>query len=635
MLPDPHHRLEAVRRVFPEKFASLKTIFGAIKPGARIFVSSACAEPQYAIRALQDFIEEDPKAIRDTEVFQVWAMSITAYTNERYKEHFRHNAFFIGMNARDAVNTGFADYTPVFLSEVPELFYRKIVPIDVAIIQTSSPDQHGHVSLGVSLDITKAAVENASLVIAQVNAHMPRVQGDTFIHLKDIDYIIPFDEPILEFENSAPNEISTRIGQYAAKIINDGDTIQVGYGSIPNGILPQLSGKKRLGVHTELLTDGIIELMRSGVIDNSRKTLIRGKTIASFCMGNRSTYEYIHNNPTVEFRTIDYINNPLVIARNDNMTAINAALQIDLTGQATADSLGTTFFSGIGGIADFTRGSALSPGGKSILLLQSTSEDGELSSIAPSLDYGAGVTISRGDVKYVVTEYGIAYLFGKNIRERAMALIAVAHPKFRPWLIEEAKKRNIIYKDQAFIHGKKGEYPEELERKRITKKGVDVLFRPVKITDEPLLKEFFYSLSDTSLYRRFITGRVEMSHEKLQEIVVIDYTKEMIILASKTVGGREVIIGVGQYSIFERNNLAEFALVIRDDYQNLGIGAELTEYLQELAIKQGLVGFYAQVILENRAMLHIFENLGVPMEKHREDSAYEVYLTFPSGHKTR
>ncbi|MCS6936214.1 MAG: GNAT family N-acetyltransferase [Candidatus Bipolaricaulota bacterium] len=617
------------RERYPEKFAPEETIFSKIRRGHHIFISTGCGEPQYLVRALVEYAQSHPKAIFDAEVFHVWTLGVAPYTDEKFKYNFRHNSFFIGPNTREAVNQGVADYTPIFLSHVPRLFARGLVPIDVALIQTSPPDRHGYMSLGVSVDITKAATERASLVIAQVNSFMPRVHGDGFIHIEDVDFIVPYDEPLLEFRAEVDNEIAQQIGKYVARIIQDGDTIQVGYGSIPNAILANLSDKKHLGVHTELLSDGIVALMKKGVIDNSRKTINRGKTVATFCMGTRETYEYLDDNPAIEFRTVDYTNNPLVIARLDNMTAINSALEIDLTGQASAESLGRMFFSGIGGQADFMRGAVLARNGKTILALPSTAHNETVSRIVPFLQEGAGVTLHRGDIHYVVTEYGIAYLHGKNIRERAMALIAIAHPKFRPWLIQEAKKLNLIYKDQAFIPGKRGEYPENLEIYRTTKSGLEILLRPVRISDEHLLKDFFYSLSDTSLYRRFISMRKDMPHERLQEFVVIDYTKEMVILATiKREEGVEEVVGLGQYGIDERTHTAEVAFVVRDDYQGQGIGTELLSYLTYLAKRQGLHGFTAEVLEENRPMLHLFEKMGFDIEKRRAEGVYELKMTF-------
>jgi len=616
------------KKLYPDKFVSEERVFHNIHRGNRIFIGTACGEPQYLVRALIKYVESHPKGLFDAEILHVWTLGIAPYTDERFKSNFRHNSFFIGNNTRDAVNKGLADYSPLFLSQTPDLFHRRLVPIDVALIQTSPPDNNGYMSLGVSVDISKAAVENASLVITQTNPNMPRIHGDTFLHIKDVDFVVPYEEALLEYEDKVSDEIAQLIGKYVARMVEDGDTIQVGYGSIPNAILSNLTHKKNLGVHTELLSDGIVELMKKGVIDNTKKTIDRGKTIATFCMGTKKTYRYIHDNPSVEFRQVDYTNNPLIIAQNRNMTAINSALQIDLTGQATAESIGKTFYSGIGGQADFMRGALLAAKGKTILTIQSTAENETISRIVPFVSEGAGVTLTRGDIHYVVTEYGIAYLHGKNIRERAMELISIAHPKFRPWLIEEAKGFNLIYKDQAFIPEKKGEYPEELEIYKTTKSGLELLLRPVNISDESLLKEFFYSLSDRSLYRRFISSRVDMPHERIQEYTSIDYTKEMVILAITKKDKKEEVLGLGQYSIYEKSLTAEVAFLVRDKWQNIGIGMELLSYLTYLAKKDGLSGFTAEVLRENTSMLHLFESMGFDIEKQSDSGMFELKMTF-------
>jgi acyl-CoA hydrolase/ribosomal protein S18 acetylase RimI-like enzyme len=617
-----------MRKRYPEKFVSEERIFSHIRRGNRIFIGTGCGEPQYLVHALIRYVESHPNAFYDAEVFHVWTLGLAPYAEERFSSNFRHNSFFISNNTREAVNKGVADYTPIFLSKVPDLIRRGLVPIDVALVQTSPPDDHGYMSLGVSVDIVKAAAEMASLVIAQVNSNMPRVHGDGFIHIEDVNFIISHDEPILEYVSEADTDIAQQIGKYVSRLIRDGETIQVGYGSIPNAILSNLYDKRHLGVHTELLTEGIVTLMKKRVIDNKEKSINPGKAIAAFCMGKKETYEYIHDNPAVEFRTIDYTNNPLVIAQHHHMTAINTALEIDLTGQSTAESIGKLFYSGVGGQADFMRGAVLSPHGKTILAMQSTAEGGTLSRIVPFLKEGAGVTLHRGDVHYVVTEYGIAYLQGKNIRERAMELISISHPRFRPWLIEEAKKLNLIFRDQAFIPGAKGEYPEALETYRTTKTDTEILLRPVRISDEPLIKDFFYSLSDNSLYRRFISVRKDMPHERLQEFVAIDYSREMVILAVIQKEEKEVIIGIGQFGINQAIHTAEVGFAVRDDHQDKGIGTELLSYLTYLAKKQGLLGFYAEVLVENRPMLHLFEKMGFDIKKRREEGVYELEMMF-------
>jgi acyl-CoA hydrolase/GNAT superfamily N-acetyltransferase len=621
-------KIEAIKAIYPEKFPVEERIFSSIHPGNRIFIGTGCGEPQCLVKALINYVRSHPKAFFDAELLQVWTLGVAPYADEKFKDNFRHNSFFIGNNTRDAVNRGLADYTPVFLSQVPSLFQKKLVPVDVALIQTSLPDEHGFMSFGISVDIVKAAAESASLVIAQINPRMPRVLGDTFINIKDVDFIISCEEPLLEYEDTVADDISQKIGTYVARIVQDGDTIQVGYGSIPNAILAHLMNKEHLGVHTELLTDGIVELMRARVIDNTQKELNRGKTVAAFCMGKHDTYDYLHDNPAIEFRPVNYTNNPTVLARQKNMTAINSALEIDLSGQATAENIGRLFYSGIGGQADFMRGAILSQGGKTILALQSTAEDGTVSRIVPYLKEGAGVTLSRGDIHYVVTEYGIAYLHGKNIRERAMDLIAIAHPRFRQWLIDEAKDRSLIYRDQAFIAGEHGIYPEELEAFKTTKTGLSLLLRPVKLSDEHLLKDFFYSLSNDSMYRRFISTRTDMHHDRLQPFVAIDYTKEMVILAVLQQEEQELIVGMAQYLIDESRHIAEVAFVVRDDYQGKGIGAVLLNYVTYLARKSGLLGFTAAVLMENRQMLQLFEKMGFNIEKRTEGGVYELTMSF-------
>ena len=625
---EARHSLDDARARYPDKFQPENRIFSHIHRGDRIFIHTACGEPQYLVKALIEYVSSHPSALFDAEVLHVWTLGVAPYTDEKFKQNFRHNSFFVGSSTRTAINEGLADYTPIFLSEVPELFLRGVVPIDVALVQLSSPDSHGYMSLGVSVDIVNAAAESSKLVIAQVNANMPRVHGDGFLHIDDVDFVVPYDEPILEYKEEAEGEIAQEIGKYVSRLIQDGDTIQVGYGSIPNAILANLGEKKHLGVHTELISDGIVALMKAGVVDNSQKTINRGKTVVTFCMGKKETYEFLHDNPSVEFRTIDYTNDPLIIARHDNMAAINSALEIDLTGQATAESLGKTFYSGIGGQADFMRGAVLSRGGKTILTLPSTADGGKTSRIVPFLSEGAGVSLIRGDIHYVATEYGIAYLHGKNIRERAMELIRIAHPSFRPRLIEEAKKLNLIFKDQAFIPGKRGEYPEDLETHRTTKKGLEILLRPVKISDEPLLKDFFYSLSDQSLYRRFMSARKDMPHERLQDFVIIDYSRETLLLAVLQKDEIEEVVGVGQYGIDETTHSAEVAFAVRDDRQGQGIGTELLSYLTVLAKRQGLLGFTAEVLFENRPMMQVFESAGFDLEKKSTQGVFELKMTF-------
>jgi len=611
--------LEEFKKAYPEKFLTPEAVFSHIHAGDRIFIGTGCGEPQYLVAELVNYVNNNPKAFFDAELIHIWTLGVAPYTDEKFQENFR-----------SSVNRGAADYTPIFLSSVPDLFRSDMVPVDIALVQTSLPDKHGYLSLGISVDVVKSALEKAEVVVAQVNEYMPRTHGDGFIHIKDIDFVLPHDEPLLEYSVKAPNDIVQRIGKYVARIIEDGSTIQVGYGLIPDEVIHSLQDKKDLGVHTELLSDGIVELMKNGVVNNQRKIHNPGKTIASFCMGSRDTYDFLDENPAIEFKRIDYTNNPLIISRNRMMTAINSAMEVDLTGQATAESLGGTFYSGTGGQADFMRGAVLSPGGKTILAFPSTALNDSVSRIVPILQEGAGVTLTRGDVHYVVTEYGIAYLHGKNIRERAMDLIAIAHPKFRPWLIEAARKRTLIYKDQVFIPGEKGMYPEELETYRTTKKGLEIFLRPVKITDEPMLKDFFYDLSEDSMYMRFFSARKDMPHKRLQDFVVVDWSRKMEILAivKEKEKKRETIVGLGQYELIPDNYLAEVAIVVKDEYHGMGVGKELLSYLTYIARRHGLLGFTAETLVENEAMVGLFEKMGFYTEKRREEGVYEMRMLF-------
>ncbi|MDQ1312502.1 MAG: GNAT family N-acetyltransferase [Methanothrix sp.] len=622
--------LEEFKKTYPEKFLPPETIFSHIHAGDRIFIGTGCGEPQFLVAELVNYVNNNPKAFFDAELIHIWTLGVAPYTDEKFQDNFRLDSFFVGDSTRNPVNRGAADYTPIFLSSVPDLFRSEMVPVDIALVQTSLPDKHGYLSLGISVDVVKAALEKAEIVVAQVNENMPRTHGDGFIHIKDIDFILPHDEPLLEYSVKAPNDIVQRIGKYVARIIEDGSTIQVGYGLIPDEVVHSLEDKKDLGVHTELLSDGIVELMKKGVVTNQKKIHNPGKTIASFCMGSRDTYDFLDENPSIEFKRIDYTNNPLIISRNRMMTAINSAMEVDLTGQATAESLGGTFYSGTGGQADFMRGAVLSPGGKTILAFPSTALNDSVSRIVPVLQEGAGITLTRGDVHYMVTEYGIAYLHGKNIRERAMDLIAIAHPKFRPWLIEAARKRNLIYKDQVFIPGEKGMYPEELETYRTTKKGLEIFLRPVKITDEPMLKDFFYDLSEDSMYMRFFSARKDMPHKRLQDFVIVDWSLKMEILAviKEKEKERETIIALGQYELNPDKYMAEVAIVVKDEYHGMGVGKELLSYLTYIARRHGLLGFTADTLVENKAMVSLFEKMGFYTEKRREEGVYEMKMLF-------
>ncbi|MCS7183133.1 MAG: hypothetical protein NZ869_08520 [Thermoanaerobaculum sp.] len=413
----------------------------SIKSGDHVWIHGGCNNPEELIQAMVGRADE----LANVTVIHILTFGRADYAHPKYEGVFRHRALFTGANVRDAVNDGRADFVPVHLSQIPRLISTGILPIDVALIHISPPDEHGFCSFGVGVEGTKAAAETARTVIALVNRQMPRALGDAFIHVSRLTHVVEVDRPVLELPQAKEIGPTARaIGEHIAELIEDGATLQMGIGEIPDAVLLFLKNKKHLGIHTEMFSDGLVELVESGVVTNERKTLHRGKTIASFVLGSRRTFDFLDNNPFVEFHPSDYVNNPFIIAQNAKMVAINSALAVDLTGQVCADSLGTSIYSGFGGQVDFIRGAAASQGGKPIIALPSTAKGGTVSRIVDTLAPGSGVVTTRADVHYVVTEFGVASLFGKSLRERALELINVAHPDFREELRAAARRRRLL-----------------------------------------------------------------------------------------------------------------------------------------------------------------------------------------------
>lgn len=614
---------------FAEKVTTPERAAAAVKHGQRVFIGSGAAEPQLLVEALAA-----RKDLADTEIIHILTLGVAPYAEPRLGNRFRHNAYFIGPNVRQAVAEGRADYTPIFLSEIPRLFRSGRVVIDVAMISVSVPDEHGYCSYGVATDIVKAAAESARFVVAEVNSQMPRVLGDCFIHVRDIDLMVPSDRPILEAPRREPDELARNIARHIASLVEDGATLQLGIGTIPDAVAGFLDEFKNLGIHTEMFSDGIIPLVEKGVITNSEKTLHRGKMIATFVLGSRKLYDFIDNNPLVEFHPTEYVNDPFVIAQNEKMISINSAIEVDLTGQVCSDSLGTLFYSGIGGQVDFTRGASRSKGGKPIIALPSTAENGNYSRIVPCLKPGAGVVTSRGDVHYVVTEYGIAYLHGKNIRERAIALIQIADPKFRPWLLSEAKARNLVYPDQIELPVRAPVYPEHLEQWVTLRDKSRVLVRPLKLTDESMLRDLFYKLSPETIHSRFFQMLKSLPHEKLQKFLQVDYGADMAFVVATSVRDDAEIVAVAHYRNDPHTNFADAAFLVRDDWQGKGVGTALLNALVEVARENGIAGFVADVLQANFGMLRVFHKCGYAVESELVEGVYHLTIPF-SRRRTR
>jgi acyl-CoA hydrolase/GNAT superfamily N-acetyltransferase len=610
----------------PHKVVSAQEALVKIKQGNRVFLGTGCGEPQHLIRTL---IEETN--VQDVILYQMFSGTLSRYVkDDRFFERFALKLFFISVAMRTTAFEGKIEYIPVYLSQIPQLFTSHAIGLDVALIQVSPPDEYGYCSLGISLDVTKAALESAGLVIAQVNPRMPRTFGDSFVHLDNIDYLVRHEMPLLEYlPKIGDQDVARRIGYYVSQLVDNGATLQIGFGSLPYAILKHLENKRDLGLHTQLITDGFLPLFEKKIINNKKKSLVPGRSVASMCMGTEKIYRYVHNNPQFYFRTSDFVSNPTIISRNDNMISISSALEVDLTGQVCSDSRGFMFYSGIGDQVDFLRGSAMSKGGYSIVALPSTAQNGRVSRIVPHLSLGAGVATTRGDVNYVVTEYGIAELHGKGVYQRVMELAQIAHPDFRSELIEVAKRRHYIFPDQLPPSFDDLIFLENYKSTQIFKNDEAVSFRPLLPSDEFAYRNFFYSLQEETILRRFFFQMELFTHEVAQQQwSQIDYRKNMTLIGLMRRGGDKEIIAVGSYGEGDGAH-AEAAFVVREDFQNMGIASYLLNELEKIAIENGYKGFAASVLKENSVMIHVFKKR-YPHAKVtlRPEDEYRIQMDF-------
>ncbi|PIE68019.1 MAG: acetyl-CoA hydrolase [Deltaproteobacteria bacterium] len=609
-------------RTCPNKVLDAELAVSKIKNGSRVFIGTGCGEPQHLIRTMVEDLN-----MQDIMVYQMLSSTFSKYVDDPdFLRRFSLKLFFISNSMRKAAFEGKIDYIPTYLSQIPRHFAQNRIVLDVAMIQVSPPDQFGYCSLGVSIDITQAGMQNAKMVIAQVNPRMPRTNGDSFVHIDDIDYFVHFEEPLVEaLPRIKNNEIAKRIGFYINQLVEDGATLQIGFGHLPNAILGSLMDKKDLGIHTQLITDGFLPLFENKVITSKRKTLLPGRVVASLAMGTEKLYRYLDKNPLFYFRSSEFVNDPTVIALNDHLISISSALEVDLTGQVCSDSMGHLFYSGIGDQVDFLRGSAMSKGGFSVIALPSTAQNGTISRIVPHLSEGAGVATTRGDVNFVVTEYGIAELSGKSIYQRVMELAQIAHPKFREELIDVAKSRHYIFSDQLppskddliFLEG----YKEQLT----LKDGKIVEFRPLLPSDEFAYRNFFYSLCEETIYFRFFYKMKLFSHEVVQQQwASVDYRKNMSMIGVTRIGGHQEIVAIGSYAD-ESEARAEVAFVVREDFQGMGLASYLLNMLENIAKENQFTSFSATVLRENTAMVHVFRKR-YPNAKSTFNSGSEITI---------
>ena len=616
---------------YADMIVTPKKALANVRPGQRVFIGTGCGKPRGLVSALTARAGE----LADVEIIQLFTKGKALYAEKSLSDCFKVNSFFIGSNVRKLIQEGLGDYTPILMSDIPRLFHSGQLPIDVALIQVTPPDATGKVSLGISVDIVKSAAENASLVIAQVNPKMPYVHGDSLFDVYDLDLLVPVEADLIERGSGPVHEISEKIGKNVAALIPNGATVEFGMGRIRGvGRVPQavqnfLHDKKDLGIHTEMLTDGIIELIESGAVTGSRKTMDRGKVTASFCMGTKKLYDYINDNPLFCFRPTEYVNDSNIVGKQKRMVSINMALEIDLTGQVCSDSVGGKFYSGIGGQVDFNRGATRSPGGRAIIVMPAADASATRSRIVCTLQPGSGVVISRGTVHFVVTDYGVAYLHGKSIQERVMALISIAHPNFREQLFQDAIEVKYIPPDMAGL-GSRFMVPGEdsMRTSLLLDNGNQVSFRSIRPTDEPNMRDLLYDLSQETVYYRFMSRQKRFVHRQIHDFVYIDHRRDVAVVGTVPEATGEEIVAVGRYFLNDRTNKAEVAFVIRDDWQNMGIGKFLFRHLIAIARRNGIAGFTAEVLRDNRRMQNIFNHSGYKVNSMIEEGVYSFEIDF-------
>jgi acyl-CoA hydrolase/GNAT superfamily N-acetyltransferase len=613
---------EKVRKSKGNELDILRTI---LRDGVRLYIGSACGEPQHLVRSLIKLLPRH----RDVEIVQNLSMGSLPEDWKPLEENARLKTFYVGPRVRNAVNEGLADYIPIYYSSLPRLFKEDpLWKFDIALVQVSPPDEHGYCSMGISVGMDKCAVECASIVVAQINREMPRTLGDSFLHSSRIHYSVEHDEPLPEIIFRERSAVAERIAKYISPLIEDGSTIQTGVGRIPSWVLIYLEGKKDLGIHTVVLTDAHLHLIKSGAVTGLKKTLNQGKIVASFCMGSKQLYDFVDNNPEVEIYPTEYVHNRSLIRQQHRMVAINSALEIDLTGQICAESMGHTVYSGIGGYVDFMQAASSAKEGKTIIVLPSTTSDGRKSRIVSHLTNGAGVVSPRSTVGYVATEFGVAYLHGKTIRERALALIGIAHPRFREQLMTEAKDIHYVYEDQIAPPIFEPLYPGQWETRQVFPPNDELYIRPVRPTDERMLQEFFYNLPFEDIYFRFLSAMKAFPHRNIQAMCNLDYEHEMSVIAVTGEMGSEKIAGIARYILDQKSNLAEIDVAVGSDFQHKGMGTFLVHYISEIAKTKGISGLMAYVLAANRAMLALFHSLGYAVHSKLEEGVYEVWLRF-------
>jgi acyl-CoA hydrolase/GNAT superfamily N-acetyltransferase len=610
---------------YVEKRCSAQEAIGRIKAGQRVFIGSSCGEPQYLVKKLADAAD----TFTDIEIVRLLSLESTPLTliaDKTKDQSFNIRSFYLGSAKPKSLAKNKRFITPMNLSAVPRLFKTRQLPIHVALIQVSPPDDFGWMSLGISVDITLAAALSADFVIAQVNSKMPRVLGRSFIHVNDVSAVVEHEEELLTIEELPELDAANHIGRLIARLVDDGSTIQISPGTTPQATLLALSDKTDLGVHTQYVTTDIMRLVSMGVITNRKKGFNEGKLVASCAIGSKNLYEFLDDNPAIEFYPSDYVNDPGIISQHNKMVSMNVPMAMDLTGQVAADALSSNHFSGVTGMLDFIRGASRSEGGKSILMLTSTTADGKKSRIAPVLNDTA-IVVPRGDVQYVVTEYGAVNLFGKSLQERAMAMISIAHPDFREELFFEARKMGLLGAERTLSESVQGIYPIKLEETR-EMDGELITIRPAKPVDERRIQEHFYTQDKDDIYSRFFQARTRFVRGDVEGMFQIDYVKNLTLLVVVGEIGFGKVVAVGEYLLDPAKNIAEVAFSVSKEWQGKGLGKIIMKKLSEAARENGISGLMAYTLPRNLGMIKLFKNLPYKTKTVYDGEVVELTCNF-------
>jgi acyl-CoA hydrolase/GNAT superfamily N-acetyltransferase len=596
-----------------------------IRPGQRVFIGSSCGEPQALVRSLAEEFER----LSDLEIVRLLSVEsspLTLIAKKNGSSSLNIRSFYSGSARPKELARNIRFITPINLSAVPRLFRSRLLPIHTALIQVTPPDDFGWMSLGVSVDITLAAAKSADLVIAQVNARMPRVLGRSFLHVNDVDIFVERDEELLTIESPPESETGSRMSQMITKLIDDGSTIQIGLGTTPQAVLQTLSEKNDLGIHTQYLSDNIMRLVSRGVVTNRKKGFNEDKLVASAALGTKDLYEFLDDNPSIEFYPSDYVNDPGIISRHNKMVSMNVAMEIDLTGQVAADAFQFNYFTGVSGMLDFIRGAAQSPGGKSFLILNATSAKGKKSNIVPFLADTA-VVVPRSDVQYVVTEFGVVNLFGKSIQERALALISIAHPAFRDELFHIAQKMGLLGPERTLKESICAVYPVKLEEV-IRINGEEITIRPAKPVDERGIQEHYYNLEKDDVISRFFREKDRFKRDEMETITQVDYINSLTIVAVIGELGFDKVVAVGEYLLDHATNMAEVAFSVSKGYKGRGIGKAMLKKLAEAARENGISGLTAYTSAENQRMIRLFKSLAYRSKATLEEGMIMLQCRF-------